>query len=140
NAGSDITSASVLGDPDTRMTIAGVTDGLSNTIAVAERSGLPQMFQKGKPIANQFYSDGVWASWTCSTLLFGTGAAGGLNSSGGCVMNCNNVAHPYGFHSGGVTLVRGDGSVAFLRDSTTPAVLAAMVTRAGGEVVSGDAW
>jgi hypothetical protein len=37
-------------------------------------------------------------------------------------------------------VARGDGSVAFLRSSVSPGTVAALVTRAGGEVVGNDAW
>ena len=39
----------------------------------------------------------------------------------------------YGFHTGGVNAVFGDGSVRFVRQSIGIATLAAIVTRNGGE-------
>ena len=42
----------------------------------------------------------------------------------------------YGFHTAGINVLRGDGSVQFLQESIAPGVLAAMVSRAGGEVVT----
>jgi prepilin-type N-terminal cleavage/methylation domain-containing protein/prepilin-type processing-associated H-X9-DG protein len=44
------------------------------------------------------------------------------------------------FHSGGVNLLMGDGGVRFAKDGVSPAVWAALGTRAGGEVVSSDAF
>ncbi len=44
----------------------------------------------------------------------------------------------YSFHSGGVNVCVGDGSVRFVRDSIAPNMLAAMVTARGGEVASFD--
>jgi prepilin-type processing-associated H-X9-DG protein len=40
----------------------------------------------------------------------------------------------YGFHSGGANVVYADGSVHFLAETMDLRVLAALATRAGGEV------
>ena len=40
------------------------------------------------------------------------------------------------YHPGGANFVFADGSVKFLKDSTSPGVLSALGTRAGGEIVS----
>jgi prepilin-type processing-associated H-X9-DG protein len=61
----------------------------------------------------------------------------GLTQDGGCcVVNCNNANQIYGFHTGGVNALRADGSVQFLSEAIAPGVLAAIVTRNGGEVVN----
>ena len=44
------------------------------------------------------------------------------------------------FHSGGVFFLFGDGSVHFFSETVNQAVLEAMATRAGGEVISADAY
>lgn len=44
----------------------------------------------------------------------------------------------FSFHPGGANVAMGDGSVRFLRESTSLAVLKALSTRAGGEAVPGD--
>ena len=43
-------------------------------------------------------------------------------------------------HPGGVNVAFTDGHVAFLKDTVAPAVWRAIATRAGGEVVSSDAY
>jgi prepilin-type N-terminal cleavage/methylation domain-containing protein/prepilin-type processing-associated H-X9-DG protein len=43
------------------------------------------------------------------------------------------------YHSGGVNLLYSDGHAAFLKDSVNPALWRAISTRAGGEIISGDA-
>ena len=44
----------------------------------------------------------------------------------------------YGFHTGGVNTLMGDGSVRFLRSATPIATLAALVSRNGGETSNLD--
>jgi prepilin-type N-terminal cleavage/methylation domain-containing protein/prepilin-type processing-associated H-X9-DG protein len=44
------------------------------------------------------------------------------------------------YHSGGVNVLFGDGSVHFIKDAISPPVWLALGTRAGGEVVSSDAY
>ena len=44
------------------------------------------------------------------------------------------------YHPGGVNLLFCDGHVAFVKDSVNPAAWRALSTRAGGEVLSGDAY
>lgn len=41
-------------------------------------------------------------------------------------------------HTGGANVAMADGSVRFLRDSTTQPILWALATRAGGEVANAD--
>jgi prepilin-type processing-associated H-X9-DG protein len=42
------------------------------------------------------------------------------------------------YHSGGLNVALTDGSVRFLKDTTTQGVMAILSTRAGGEVTPGD--
>ena len=49
-------------------------------------------------------------------------------------MNCSNDSEIYSFHSGGANVVFADGSVHFLRQSMNLCTLAALTTRAGGEI------
>ena len=66
-------------------------------------------------------------------------SANGLVPDGGCcVVNCNNFDEIYAFHPGGANTLRGDGSVFFMRESIAPAVLAALISYNGGEVLPGD--
>jgi prepilin-type processing-associated H-X9-DG protein len=51
---------------------------------------------------------------------------------------CTNSWEIYSFPPGGANAVFGDGSVHFLKASMDIRILARLVTRAGGEVVSGD--
>jgi prepilin-type processing-associated H-X9-DG protein len=42
----------------------------------------------------------------------------------------------YSWHTGGANTLFGDGSVHFLTESTNAALIIALVTRSGGEVIS----
>ena len=117
--------------------LADITDGLGQTILVAERSGRPDLYRAGKlvrawdPAATVDTMDQHQATWALSThfnwLLLPQ--FGGVNASNYGI---------YSFHPGGAHVAPADGSVRFLRDSVAPAVLKALVTRAGAEVVPAD--
>jgi prepilin-type processing-associated H-X9-DG protein len=62
--------------------------------------------------------------------------ADGLNQPGPCALSCSNDDEIYGFHPSGANSVFADGSVHFLKAGMDIRVLARLVTRAGGEVVS----
>jgi prepilin-type processing-associated H-X9-DG protein len=55
-----------------------------------------------------------------------------------CPLNCTNDSEFYGFHSGGCNAAFADGSVRFISQSISLTTLAALVTRAGGEIPGGD--
>ena len=62
----------------------------------------------------------------------------GVSRPGPCALNCSNDDEIYSFHPGGANTVFADGSVHFLKAGMDIRILARLVTRAGGEVVSGD--
>lgn len=49
-------------------------------------------------------------------------------------------AEIYAFHPGGANVLFADGSARFLKETILIRVLAALVTRAGGEVLSNDQY
>jgi prepilin-type N-terminal cleavage/methylation domain-containing protein len=108
-----------------------ITDGLSNTILLSEVAGGPAKYigrSISSPTINLYAS--CWGDEDIVVL------AGRQASSAGAVINYTNSNELYSFHMGGVNSLRVDGSVQFLAESTNPAVVAALITRAGGEVVS----
>jgi prepilin-type N-terminal cleavage/methylation domain-containing protein/prepilin-type processing-associated H-X9-DG protein len=110
-------------------------DGASQTIAMAECAGRPQLWQGRQPIPNVWLSGSPWAS---RNLLWGKGATpDGTAFYGLCAINCTNNREVYSFHIGGANVVFADGSVHFLQAGLSIRVFALLVTRAGGEVVSG---
>jgi prepilin-type processing-associated H-X9-DG protein len=46
----------------------------------------------------------------------------------------------FSFHPGGINVLMGDGSVRFLKDTVNVVTLRSLITLAGGEVVSSDAY
>lgn len=145
--------------------LAAVTDGMSNTIMFAECAGRPYLWQRGRQIASPlppgtpptpktwstsnpypFITGGTWASSLKGMSIDGAsfdGVTGDSSSAfavswGDCTINCSSDNEIYSFHTGGANVAMGDGSVRFLRESISIQALAALVTRAGGEVISGD--
>jgi prepilin-type processing-associated H-X9-DG protein len=120
--------------------VGDISDGMSNTILLAEIAGRPQVYRKGQPVAGLTTEGAGWGdplngeSWMAGSLFDGTGA------TGPCVVNCTNQTTRgiYAFHSGGANVLLGDGSVHLLGSSISPSTFAGLVTRAGGEVLGSD--
>lgn len=123
-----------------------VTDGLSNTIMFGELAGRQKLYFRGKPTPgttltdggltlNSFYGDANAAREIRSYL----GANIATPAAGGCSpINVYNENGLYSFHVGGIQNAMGDGSVQFVSESISVTVLAALVTRDGGEVAQID--
>jgi prepilin-type N-terminal cleavage/methylation domain-containing protein/prepilin-type processing-associated H-X9-DG protein len=136
----------VLGFP-----LAQITDGLSNTVAVAECANRPQLWLKAGMAPNSVtggmagtmsgvvVSGGPWASDWRSVAPQGA-TQDGSSKPGPCMINCTNDWEVYSLHAGGSNAVFGDGSVKFLSANIAPGIFAAIMTRACGEVVSADSY
>lgn len=126
--------------------LAEVSDGLSNTICIAELAGKQNIYFRSKRTPgtslldggltlNSFYGDSNIArnirGYSGSSIL--TPTQPGCNS-----INVLNIDGLYSFHTGGVQILRGDGSVSFMSDSTNATILATLITRDGGEVTIQD--
>jgi prepilin-type N-terminal cleavage/methylation domain len=131
------TPALALSPNPTPTRIAEILDGASNTILLVEDAGRPRRWlarQSGDP---QAIEGGPWNHFKGGLILQGK-TAGGTPNLGRCPMNCTNNGEVYSFHAGGASATFADGSVRFLRESIDIRILARLITRAGGEVVSGD--
>jgi prepilin-type N-terminal cleavage/methylation domain-containing protein/prepilin-type processing-associated H-X9-DG protein len=139
--------------------VSAISDGTSNTLLVVESAGRPQIYRLGKPYGAptaQQINGGGWAR-PASDLDFYSSAPDGSAPAGSCAVGCTNgfdyqaaggynnatfgtegSSAPYSFHPGGVNALLGDGSVRFIRNSVDVKTFAALVTRNGGEVISGD--
>jgi prepilin-type N-terminal cleavage/methylation domain-containing protein/prepilin-type processing-associated H-X9-DG protein len=116
--------------------IADIRDGTSNTILFGEDVNRPDLWQEGIQVPGKYLSGGAWASR--NLLGIRPPKPDGTIPFGHCAVNCTNDREVYSVHPGGANVVFADWSVHFLNESIDISVFAALVTRAGGEVVSGS--
>jgi len=124
-------------------TMSSVSDGTSNTILVGEVLPLADA-------NNAFWTSTGCASGTTIPLGWDTNSypASGPSCNGAwqaasAPLGCRYSAAAKGFvsrHSGGANFLFADGSVHFLKKSINLATYCALGSRAGGEVVSSDAY
>jgi prepilin-type N-terminal cleavage/methylation domain-containing protein/prepilin-type processing-associated H-X9-DG protein len=112
-----------------------ITDGTSNTLLIAEDAGRPEQWRVGQKVGGTA-SGGGWASRDSEYITHGF-TVDGASNPGPCAINCTNSNEIYSFHPGGANILFADGSVRFVSTSAPIRVVGALITRAGGEVVSG---
>jgi prepilin-type N-terminal cleavage/methylation domain-containing protein/prepilin-type processing-associated H-X9-DG protein len=117
-----------------------IKDGTSTTILYSEASSRDLQCFKGGVCSNYDptkITGPIWADSDNRITVTGTSPDGmSAFATGPCVMNCNNLQGDiYSFHTGGANICFADGSVRFVREDITINVLAALVTKATGEVV-----
>lgn len=135
--------------------ISQITDGLSNTITIAECANRPKQYVSGKPALNpspssssyntDSLSDGWgWADINSGFSVDGANQAGLQNTTssngtptinGSCLINCTNDSEIYSPHTGLVIVLLADGSVKSISSNTSGVVVTALISRANGEVV-----
>jgi len=124
-------------------TIASVTDGTSNTVIVGE------IIPVRAADANFWFQNGGLAGMTVPlNWNSNTYAPNGANcpcnwQAASTPLGCRFSAAAKGFvsmHPGGANFAFGDGSVRFLKQSIAMPTYTALGSRAGGEVVSADAY
>ncbi|XZE44621.1 DUF1559 domain-containing protein [Pirellulaceae bacterium SH467] len=127
---------------NSRNSFASITDGSSNTIMIAETAGRPFVFRRRLRNDSLLNDQGIgWADSEGAYSLDGAnqdGTAEGCTPSLGCnvPMNARNDNEPYSFHPSGAHFLFADGHVAHLSNSMELSILAALCTRAAGEVTS----
>jgi len=114
----------------TRM--VGILDGTSNTIMFAEQAGGPDLWQAGVYTPNGILHLN-WAAGVSNFHPYYPSAYNGKSFYGPCALNCVNGNQPFSFHEQGANVSFVDGSVRFINNNLTPALVAAMVTRASNE-------
>lgn len=120
---------------------AHISDGLTNTFLACEIAGRPALYRQGRQIAPDAgllcYGAG-WGDPLNAENWFQGSSANGASFPGTCLINCTNATGGgmYSFHATGVNVVLCDGSVRFFSQNTAGRVVAFMITREKGEVVT----
>jgi prepilin-type N-terminal cleavage/methylation domain-containing protein/prepilin-type processing-associated H-X9-DG protein len=148
------------------VSISDIVDGTSNTVAVVESAGRPFVYQNGVVVNQNVFVDqvngGGWCRPASEIWVIGFADKAGTIPGGQYAINASNgldiqATYPitvppgaplgtdgsgqiYSFHSAGVNSVFADGSVRFLDLEISATTLAALVTRAGGDVVTPGGW
>jgi prepilin-type N-terminal cleavage/methylation domain-containing protein/prepilin-type processing-associated H-X9-DG protein len=152
----DVTDSGTITNPQITGTIrmASILDGTSNTVIVSECAGRPAGYDGSRKIyffkPDSLLVDGViepvtagggaWADpFTYSRLAGAQGKTGGYRG-GTCMVNCTSDDEIYAFHPGGANALFADGSVHFLKETISVRSIAALVTRAGVEILSADQY
>jgi prepilin-type N-terminal cleavage/methylation domain-containing protein/prepilin-type processing-associated H-X9-DG protein len=114
--------------------ISAITDGTANTILLTEDAGRPRAWLARSAGPDQVVLGCGWCGYNNPLTIQGS-TPNGQARPGPCAINCTNDGEVYSFHPGGANALFADGSVHFLKADMSLRVLAALVTRAGGEVV-----
>jgi prepilin-type N-terminal cleavage/methylation domain-containing protein/prepilin-type processing-associated H-X9-DG protein len=133
------------------VTMLGITDGTSNTIAIGEAEGDVQSVAEAGILrennASNFGRKDHWAIGSDDVDTSNQGDMSEFLGSTGVAINTPRVpagtaafaAYELSFssrHTGGANFLFADGSIRFVRQSLSPQAFSAMGTRAGGEVIS----
>ena len=121
--------------PNAMTRLTDITDGPTYTILLTEVAGRPKLWRAGTASPDQTVAGGPWAGVHTGIILQGS-SRDGATRPGLCAINCTNDHEVYSFHPRGANAVFADGSVRFLSADTSIRILAALITRAGGEVAS----
>lgn len=146
--------------------IAEITDGTSNTIAIAEDAGRDSRFispYSGALKVNVYAPTDLGLPlryWRWAEADGAFGVSGSINNKyrpmsctapwqtgctapDGSAIGGNNAGandEIFSYHPGGANVAMGDGSVRFLKDSTNVVVIRSLVSLSGGEVLSADSY
>jgi prepilin-type N-terminal cleavage/methylation domain-containing protein/prepilin-type processing-associated H-X9-DG protein len=138
----------------TKLKFGDFTDGTSNTLHLTESAGRPNLYRLGRQVqgasGNSRINGGGWCRPASELNVLRGSSADGTTFPGSSAINVTNgklldgypdpysnvdgTGQIYGFHTGGVNALFTDGSVRYLKQSTSIAVLAAAISRNGGEV------
>ncbi|AMV30712.1 hypothetical protein VN12_01255 [Pirellula sp. SH-Sr6A] len=130
---------------NSRNAFAAITDGSSNTIMIAETAGRPVVFRRRQRDDSLRNDQGIgWADGEGAYSLDGAKSDGtleGCTPALGCnvAMNARNDNEPYSFHASGAHFLFADGHVSHLSHLMELSILAALCTRAAGEVTGDSA-
>ncbi len=108
-----------------------ITDGLSSTILLGEVAGRPQFWNTAGYTGEETGPAG-WAVPNCFINLDGA-KEDGSDQYGPCAVNCYNKHELYGFHDRAAAILFCDGHISLVKYGMSIKILAALVTRNGGE-------
>jgi prepilin-type N-terminal cleavage/methylation domain-containing protein/prepilin-type processing-associated H-X9-DG protein len=144
--------------------IAGITDGLSNTLFFGERSHFDPNYDSFALPGWTFFSQtmGMWGWWASASGGYGLSDVAestyspinyvvpiAYGSTGAASLSATTFTTTYEYlrvnafgslHPGGANFAMVDGSVRFIKQTIAQPTYHALGTRAGGEVVSADAY
>ncbi|MDR0703562.1 MAG: DUF1559 domain-containing protein [Planctomycetaceae bacterium] len=117
----------------TKVSIASVTDGISNTIMFSECAARPFLYQIGRQFVDTEPSQRkeCGADWSSNRSPFYILESCG--SGGTQLFNCTNNNEIYSFHFGGANFCYGDGSVHFLSETIHPEIFISTFTAYAGD-------
>jgi prepilin-type N-terminal cleavage/methylation domain-containing protein/prepilin-type processing-associated H-X9-DG protein len=112
------------------LSLADITDGTSQTILVGEAPegissiwiSVRNVFDQSAPVSMRHSPTSPWPSCTLPGVF------------------CDYGQEISSYHTNGANTVFADGSVHFLSESLSPAILAALCSRAGGETIDESAY
>jgi prepilin-type N-terminal cleavage/methylation domain-containing protein len=123
---------------NSRTRIADITDGMSHTFFIGERSTklasltwVGAIYGSGVPRNPLTGPPGGWIGEGAAVHVFGHASSEPGHTPNGSAGHVDDFSS---YHPTGVLFLRGDGSVSVIRDSISPALYQALATRAGGEV------
>jgi len=103
-----------------------VPDGLSNTVLLVEKAGRPDIFKEGRFQSDMKLEEGSWATGDLAAFV-----AQNVSQS--------NENDPFSFHRS-ATVAMCDGSVHSWPIDIDPAVMSALLTSDGGEIIDDADW
>jgi prepilin-type processing-associated H-X9-DG protein len=133
---------------NSKTTIAGITDGTSNTMLVAECLNIPGTGAREDWRGNMTYPENStfhWnhtpntsnPDWLRDVLCVSVPRAPCIGTHT-AYNNRRNIVSARSNHAGGVQVLMGDGSVRFVRDSIDLPTWQALGSPTGGEVLSSN--
>ena len=118
-----------------------ITDGLSQTVLILERAGLPDQYFEGgakiephdPPQYRTWGNVGLWAISGCEQFnqIY--------RQTGKPLVNFDNMLGLYSFHPAGAHVAMADGSAHFLAESVDVELVLALISRTGDDVVDSSA-
>jgi prepilin-type N-terminal cleavage/methylation domain-containing protein/prepilin-type processing-associated H-X9-DG protein len=147
NSTTDLGQPGILSKTDP-VRLTDVTDGLSNTIHLTESAAKPDRYLNGRVVQVAAGSNRINGGAWCrpASDIPAPDPSTPVNVTNGFQLNgypdakygTDGTGQIYGFHSGGVNALLGDGSVRFIKSTIQFATLQAAITRNGGEVLGND--